>query len=645
MATPAHTREDPGFVGCIGLAIILGLIGWGIHGVTTYLKKPPAVVSLSAYFVDNPKTWKDPSGRHLRIQGEVHQIGEAVKDGNVQLTASKQDSSFQQTISVELKNGKFEAEEPAFSSLLPEDQISIRAEVWSSQLSDPAALEIYLNSGPPALGLTGEIIVWIVIAVLFSFFFYAFTGSKTRTKNRIAIILSYIIIGISLAVPLAAPVLLLRAFPNLRSSMIGKPAGLVVTRIGKDPGEVQWALNIGGYSTIVKPEGAPDKKPNKQEDTAAKTNPNKDDGTKQTANPGGQPGAVPPVQVPGPAPAPSSPTTSSSPGTGDAAVDKRTTRPNSEISKDPGSAEEVLKVEGGLVIPFYVIILSVIGGAINMTRKVPRLQKEGEYAEVNVSASKLAAKVLRAVRHPIAFVKNKVWDRSGPSSPVPGSGTDQGKPKTDSAPEANAADIQANTSQPGAAKEADHEQASKPVPPHQVADTPAVGETPPAGGEGKNAEPATNASVVGPTAKEIDANIDLLVKEQVQRNTDTDRSIQEIRELVQQMQNAFDTRKDSTPILGYGSFEDWLRNRSSLKEVLGNTWRVELLNQYMYLISAPFLAIVAYYMLDLLGLTKQPILVLISFSVGLISERILSWLLSMATGYLRSDTASQSATK
>jgi len=64
---------------------------------------------------------------------------------------------------------------------------------------------------------------------------------------------------------------------------------------------------------------------------------------------------------------------------------------------------------------------------------------------------------------------------------------------------------------------------------------------------------------------------------------------------------------------------------------------VELLNQYMYLISAPFLAIAAYYMLDLAGLSKQPVLVLISFSVGLISERILSWLLSMATGYLRTD--------
>jgi hypothetical protein len=111
------------------------------------------------------------------------------------------------------------------------------------------------------------------------------------------------------------------------------------------------------------------------------------------------------------------------------------------------------------------------------------------------------------------------------------------------------------------------------------------------------------------------------------------------------MRDIFDSRTDAHHILGFESFDEWLGSRLSLRELLGSNWRVELLNQYMYLISAPFLAIVAYYMLDLLGLTKQPILVLISFSVGLISERILSWLLGMASGYLRSDAANGSFAK
>ncbi len=74
-----------------------------------------------------------------------------------------------------------------------------------------------------------------------------------------------------------------------------------------------------------------------------------------------------------------------------------------------------------------------------------------------------------------------------------------------------------------------------------------------------------------------------------------------------------------------------------MRNCLAGSWRVELLNQYMYLISAPFLAIVTYYVLDLLGLSKQGVVVVLSFSVGLISEKIVSWILGIATGYMSTD--------
>jgi len=119
----------------------------------------------------------------------------------------------------------------------------------------------------------------------------------------------------------------------------------------------------------------------------------------------------------------------------------------------------------------------------------------------------------------------------------------------------------------------------------------------------------------------------------------------EIRDLVDDMERLFDSSKTRKPILGFDSFDEWMKGRPALREMLSPHWRVELLNQYMYLMSAPFLAIVAYYMLALLGLTKQEILVLISFSVGLISEKILSWLLGLASGYLRSENGSAPATK
>jgi hypothetical protein len=70
------------------------------------------------------------------------------------------------------------------------------------------------------------------------------------------------------------------------------------------------------------------------------------------------------------------------------------------------------------------------------------------------------------------------------------------------------------------------------------------------------------------------------------------------------------------------------------EEEASATWRTELLNQYMFLISAPFLAIATYYMLIGLNLTKVPVMVLMAFSVGLISESILRIITDTAVRFL-----------
>jgi len=53
----------------------------------------------------------------------------------------------------------------------------------------------------------------IVILALTVIFLYAFTGQTGRVKNRWAIQFSYVVIVLFLAVPIVAPVLLLRFFP------------------------------------------------------------------------------------------------------------------------------------------------------------------------------------------------------------------------------------------------------------------------------------------------------------------------------------------------------------------------------------------------------------------------------------------------
>ena len=80
------------------------------------------------------------------------------------------------------------------------------------------------------------------------------------------------------------------------------------------------------------------------------------------------------------------------------------------------------------------------------------------------------------------------------------------------------------------------------------------------------------------------------------------------------------------------------------EEEASATWRTELLNQYMFLISAPFLAIATYYMLIGLNLTKVPVMVLMAFSVGLISESILRTITDTAARFLHQQPSAASPT-
>ena len=104
-----------------------------------------------------------------------------------------------------------------------------------------------------------------------------------------------------------------------------------------------------------------------------------------------------------------------------------------------------------------------------------------------------------------------------------------------------------------------------------------------------------------------------MIPAQIQRNIDTAITVPKMQALVTQMQSLFATNTNPT-LRGYSNFDEWYVSRPRLREILGGSWRVELLNQYMYLISAPFLAIVTYYILDLLGLSKPGVVVVLSTS-------------------------------
>jgi hypothetical protein len=592
--------------------ILIGLVIFGIYKGIVWIvgafKGPPPVVSvsLSAYFTENPNNAEtsqrganlEPKNPQLTIKGEVRKNGVPIKQGNARISVKKEDSSFEQIISIDLKESKFELADPSLAAVAPDDELYILAEISSPDFIEPASQELYLNTKPPTL--TGMIAPWLAAAILLiiaSVFFYAFTGRKTPAKNQVAIIFSYCIIAIFLAIALLAPVLLLRAFPNARRAMIGAPAGLIVTPITlQQETKTQWAVNIGGYSYIPK-------RSSSQSKAAASPTPSPTR-AQSPERPSPQPtptAAPPPAASPAAAIANQSPSPAGSP-----AATARTASPSPSVSPTPGApaitaealkdiegSEDVALVDGGLVIPLYVVVLSIIGGAINMTRKVPQLQGEGEQSELTLPKPGVSA----AGRRMRALFP---WKRASST------------------------------------------QKTKPVGEQGATETP----DPAASGQEHvsiEAEVKKQKDNAAEQAAVIDSELQTLVEEQSERNIATTSTMDRLRKQVDAMRNLYNSKKEGESLLGYITFEDWLARRPRLKELLYSHWRVELLSQYMYLISAPFLAIVAYYMLDLGGLTKQPVLVLISFSVGLVSEKILSWLLGMAKGYLPKDNKGQPA--
>lgn len=630
------------------IAIVCFAVGCGKQNARP---QNAALLALSAHFVDaNHRPIDDPSDpayprSHLRIRGQVYKDGVPLNQGAVNVTAVSIANNFNQSMFLPLDDhGNFASPDDAFTSIHPGAEVTITAELNSSAGQESRTIE--LDSESPAKKWVAIVIILSIVGGMIAIFLFAFTGRARRGKNRLAIQFSYLVILLFLAVPIVAPVLLLRLFPAAVDAMIGYPAGLVVTRIGEPPhASAQWAINIGGYShicvdqcldsaTLAAQAAAAKAKTDlavaaqaaaETKRKASKTVPSPDIVSKPTdqktarstpnASSSGNHGAKASlpvsakVQLPAPArkTAPSETTTppdSTEPDTDRDAVsvssaDADTAANKEGIASRDSSAEgkpnlsddlihperldpPIVKIEGGLVIPLYVIVLSVIGGAINMTRKVPGFQKEGE------DSLPLSPK-------------------PEPPSPTHPTFVEAEKPE-----EKEVTVAQPHIQEPGDDKAAEDKAGSQ---------------------TGAPASPSLEDQ-----AAQIDHDLDETIPAQVERNTDTAAAVPKIQALVTQMQSLFATNTNST-LRGYSNFDEWYVSRPRLREILGGSWRVELLNQYMYLISAPFLAIVTYFILDLLGLSKPEVIVVLSFSVGLISEKIVNWILGIAAGYMQSPKA------
>ena len=194
---------------------------------------------------------------------------------------------------------------------------------------------------------------WAIAAVMLAFALLLiglFTGAMNTRKQRSLYSVMYLIVFVSLVLPILVSVMLLQS-SYLVAIMEKAPIGLVRATSASSKTELQWFLNIGGVVTSR-------------------------DETSQSPRSGGAAGeaarpadnAVVAAADKASAPSPSASTPS------------RATPRSPNERPDQNSVSSVSRsspyIEGGLAVPFYVILLAMFGAGINLTRRVPEIQEE-----------------------------------------------------------------------------------------------------------------------------------------------------------------------------------------------------------------------------------------------------------------------------
>jgi hypothetical protein len=207
----------------VGFAI-LALIGYAVYWVGAAGSRwlwptQESVAALSAHF-DNSK---------LQIAGHMH-CGGKPATGKAKVTVRTIDWAFRQSVMADLKDGRFEIRDaPEFRTLQSKDQVHVSAD-FTINGTLAAIEEIYLNTPSPTRSGNALIILSLIGLVATSIFFWAFTGPGSPRKNRAALIYSYCVIFVVLALPLMAPLVIGRMFPELQDLMNNAAVGIVITK-------------------------------------------------------------------------------------------------------------------------------------------------------------------------------------------------------------------------------------------------------------------------------------------------------------------------------------------------------------------------------------------------------------------------------
>jgi hypothetical protein len=363
----------------------------------------------------------------LALSGFVSYKGQPVTNGRIELVLDEPRTSQHVGRAVrDVNRGAFDV--VSFKDLKKTNGLRISA-TFSGTVVDAAQKskeisaeeEIYTNCTPPFS--TKTIVVTTLLLGLVSLgLIVLFTLNLTRRSAAFLFGSAYLFTFLSVAVPIIG-LLFVAQNHYLIEVMKVSPIGIVVAKT-KDEAKPQWLLNVGGV--VVAPPPVPRDAGNaKSKDTpppaeysvasgatlapassATPTTPapaaSVTGSASATRNAPVAAGAPVAASTPGssveaqPTKAASVPSAGLAPaaasaasGAADSSIEPTPVPASSGVRTDPdvkATAEvphadlpEVDKlpiVEGGLAIPFYVIVLSMFGAGINMMRRVPEIQAE-----------------------------------------------------------------------------------------------------------------------------------------------------------------------------------------------------------------------------------------------------------------------------
>jgi hypothetical protein len=415
------------------LAGLLAIVVYGYLGYQAYRVLFPEIeVSLSAEY--------EPYSRWLTVRGGAYADAKPVADGKALIVFETSDPNATHSFHVPVHEGHFALDAGIGASWdRPGVVRRVRAIVDASGLRGSGIGEV---PGPNEVGdwiLPALVSVWISLVVVFV---WLFTGEYSRWKQRGAIMYSYVVAAMFLIVPLAVPVVV-AIVPGVGARLARTPVGFLQVgqaTMGGSNSPVtlgQWSLNIGGTPVPrgeasaprdVKPEPVAPPKPaarnvSLEQPAVSSTDARADGGVHSEPSGEDLHGELARTAVGALVAA--------------APTHARPSEPSGPVPTVMHRDElaTIYDVEGGLVVPLYVLILATIGGAFRMTRTVPEL--EGEIRSVEIRRRQ---RVSLSMRDLIAAPVQAAW------APLAGVSTPRPDPEAAPAPQSTEASVAVHVS-------------------------------------------------------------------------------------------------------------------------------------------------------------------------------------------------------